>query len=219
MKAPFYIPKEVFRQDSKIWDEESHPPYGLEDRIVRPHPVDGGYVYEVDGVLYFLDGNFQEASLLCNLRELMGDSYSLSIGTYRTCDVTADVTRMIVCMDDGLYEYNLENGDRKLLEPAYFVPHEIDEDDCLCGQRGFRFFGPVKVEYAPDGQSYAFLTGTEEADWGDITGAALRSGEGETLYQKETDYMYDFKWVELEDATFLAVFYEEYDEKNETRLG
>ena len=225
VETPFYVPREVFRQDSKIWDEDAqlperlegitvHPPELLEYRMARPHPVDGGYVYEVDGMLYFLDGNFQEASLLCNLYELMGDSYSFSIGTYRTCDVTADAARMIVCMDEGLYEYDLENGGRKLLESTYFAPHEIDENDCLCGQRDFRFFGPVEVEYAPDGQSYAFLTGTEEADWGDITGIVLRSGKGEALYQKESDYMRDFKWVESEDAAYLAVFYKEYDEKN-----
>ena len=191
-EAPYFILQEVFRQDSKTWDEESHPPYNLEDRMAFPHPVDGGYVYELDGVLYFLTKDFQEATLLYDLHQLMGDLYSFSIYTYRTCDITEDASRMLACTDEGLYEYDLERGNRKLLESAYFAPHEINEDDCLCGHNDFRFAGPVKVEYGPDEQSYAYLTGTEEADMGDITGVVLRSGEGETLYQKESDNVYDF---------------------------
>lgn len=209
-KAPDFIPQEVFRQDSKIWDEGiKGGPDCLESRLKRPHSVDGGYIYEMNGGLYFLDKDFQEATLLYDFHQLMGDLYSFSPGTYRTCDVTEDASRMLICTDEGLCEYDLESGERKLLESAYFAPHEIDENDCLCGQRDFRFYGPVKVEYAPDGQSYAFLTGTEEADWGDITGAVLCSRDGETLYQKETEGMYDFKWMELEDRIYLAVFYTE----------
>ena len=217
-EAPDFMLREVFRQDSKIWDEELKWPERLEWRMRRPHLVEGGHVYELDGVLYFLDRDFKEASLLCDLRELMGDFYSFSPGTSDICDVTPDASRILVCMDEGLYEYELESGARKLLEPAYFAPHEINEDDCLCGQRDFRFSGPVRAEYGPDGQSYAFLTGTEEADWGDITGVVLRSGEGETLYQRYekkteyiTEYVDDFKWVELEDETYLAVFYTKDD--------
>ena len=213
-EAPDFLLREVFRQDAKSWDEDLKHTERLERRMKRPYPVDGGYIYELDGVLYFLHEDFKEASLLGDLRQLMGDYYSSSIGIdYRTCDVTADASRMIICTDGGLYEYNLENGNRKLLESAYFAPHEINEDDCLCGQRDFRFKGPVKVEYGPDDQSYAFLTGTEEADWGDITGVVLRQGEGETLYQKESDDVYDFKWVESEDTIYLDVFYTERDEK------
>ncbi len=171
----------------------------------------------MDGVLYFLDRHFQEALLLWDLRALMGDYFSSSIGIYhRTCDVTADAARLIACTDKGLYEYDLGNGNQTLLESAYFAPHEINENDCLCGQRDFRFNGPVKVEYGPDEQSYAYLTGTEEADWGDITGIVLCSGEGETLYQKESNNVYDFKWVKSENTIYLAVFYTEYtglDEK------
>lgn len=216
-QAPDFMLREVFRQDSKIWDEELKWPERLERRISRPYSVDGGYVYELDGVLYFLTGDFKEASPLCDLRELMGDYYSFSVGiAYRTCDVTADGARLVACTDEGLYEYELENGNRKLLESAYFAPHEINEEDCLCGQRDFSFAGPVKVEYGPDEQSYAFLTGTEEADWGDITGVVLCSGEGEILYQKESDHVYDvydFKWVESEGAIYFASFYTEKDEK------
>ena len=222
MEAPNFTPREVFRQDSKIWDvEPTYPPlpYNLEERMQLPQLVDGGYVYELDGELYFLDEDFQEASLLCNLRELMGDSYSFSVVPYRTCDVTPDAAKMIICMYDGLYEYDLESGERKLLESAFFAHHDIvlEEGDCACGEFDFRFSGPVKVEYAPDGQSYAFLTGTEEANLGDITGAILRSGAGETLYQKKMgnrEYMYDFKWIESEDTIYLAVFYIRHDEKN-----
>lgn len=206
-EAPLYFPREVFRQDSKDGNEQPH-------RIEQMHSVDGGYVYESDGMLYFLDGNVQKTSLLCDLYELMGDAWLFSVGTFRTCDVTADTARMIACTDEGLYEYDLKNGNRKLLEPSEFEPHAyvLDENDCVCGFREYRFFGPVRVEYAPDGQSYAYLTGTEEADWGDLRGAVLRSGEGETLYQKETENVYDFKWVESEDTSYLAVFYTEKDE-------
>lgn len=220
-KAPYFVPQEVFRQDDKAWDKEPDPQEWMEQRMKRPHSVDGGYIYEVDGILYFLDKNFKKASPLWDLRQLMGDFYSFSPATSRTCDVTADASRLLACTDEGLYEYDLENGERKLLEPAFFVRLEnayadvLAEGDCLCGVRDFEFSGPVKAEYAPDGQSYAFLTGTEEADWGDITGAVLRSKEGETLYQKDTGYMYDFKWVESEDSTYLAVFYMEDD--GETR--
>ena len=56
-------------------------------------------------------------------------------------------------------------------------------------------------------------TETEEAVWGDITGVVLRSGERETLYQKETGNMYDFKWAASEDAVYLAAFYTEDDGK------
>lgn len=215
-EAPQFSLREVFRQDSKISDVKLNGPEYLEQRMSRPHPVDGGYVYELDGVLYFLDRDFKEASPLCDLCELMGNLYSFSPGTSNICDVTADAKRMIVCTDEGLYEYNLKNGERKLLESASCVP-DMYEDDCACGP-DFIFSGPVRVEYGPDDQSYAFLTGREEAAWGDITGAVLRSGEGETLYQfyeKNTEdiseYVSDFKWVELEDATYLAVFYDKYD--------
>lgn len=215
-EAPKFSLREVFRQDSKISDVKLNGPEYLEQRMSRPHPVDGGYVYELDGVLYFLDRDFKETSPLCDLCELMGNLYSFSPGTSNICDVTADAKRMIVCTDEGLYEYNLKNGERKLLESASCAP-DTYEDDCACGP-DFIFSGPVRVEYGPDDQSYAFLTGREEAAWGDITGAVLRSGEGETLYQfyeKNTEdiseYVSDFKWVELEDATYLAVFYDKYD--------
>ena len=209
-KAPYYIPHEVFRQDDHSRGV-SDPQEWEEYRMKRLHPVDGGYVYEVDGGLYFLDRDFQGTSLLCDLCRMMGDLYSFSPDTFKTCDLTEDASRMLACTDEGLYEYQLENGERKLLEPAFFAHHEIvlAEGDCACGARDFEFSGPVMAAYAPDGQSYAFLTGTEEADWGDITGAVLRSGEGKTLYQRETELIYDFKWVETKDTVYLAVFYKE----------
>lgn len=214
-EAPDFMLREVFRQDSKIWDEELERPECLEWRMRQPRLVEGGYVYELDGVLYFLDRDFKEASPLCDLRELMGDFYSFSPGTSDICDVTPDASRILVCTDEGLYEFDLESGERKLLEPAYLAPYEISEGDCSCGF-DFSYSGPVRAEYGPDGQSYAFLTGTEEADWGEITGVVLRSGEGETLYQLKdteygTEYVNDFKWMELEDETYLAVFYHKDD--------
>lgn len=216
-EAPYFLPREIFRQDDKEWHEESDPPGWQERRMKCLHSVDGGYIYEMDGVLYFLDKNLQAASPLCDLHQLMGDFYLFSPDTYNTCDVTADTSRMLACMDDGLYEYNLVNGKRKLLKPAFFAHRENVhvEGDCSCGERDFEFSGPVEAEYGPDGQSYAFLTGTEEAAWGDITGVVLRSGEGETLYQKNTEYVYDLKWAETGDTSYLAVFYKEYDGKEQ----
>lgn len=214
-EAPNFFPREVYRQDSKIWDKQlKSGPDSLEGRILRPYPVDGGYLYEMNGKLYFLDKDFKEAVLLYDLPKLMGELYSFSPGTYRTCDVTEDASRMLVCTDEGLLEYNLESGERKLLEPAYIAPQALNEEDCLCGQSDFSFAGPVKAEYAPDGQSYAFLTGTEEAVWGDFTGIVLRSGNGENLYQKDADWLYDFKWVEAGDTVYLAVFYTKYEGNN-----
>lgn len=209
VKGPYFTPVEVFRQDSRTWDEELRSPEILEWRMPCPYPVDGGYVYEMDGVLYFLDRDFQEASPLCDIRQLMGDSYLFSPGTPDICDVTEDASKLLVCMDEGLYEYDLESGERQLLEPAFFAHREIVhvEGDCTCGDRDFLFSGPVKAEYAPDEQSYAFLTGTEEADWGDTTGVILRSRDGETRYQKEMEYIYDFSWVESEDTIYLEVSY------------
>ena len=87
----------------------------------------------------------------------------------------------------------------------------------------YDFSGPVEAQYGPDDRSYAFATGTEEAYWGCITGVVLRSKEGETLYHKEeefdplemeyTVYVEDFKWMELENEAYLAVFYSRYDER------
>lgn len=220
-KAPDFVPREVFRQDYKSNDD----PESLEQRMRRPHPVDGGYIYEMEGVLYFLDEDFLEASPLCDLHQLMGELYSFSPNIFRTCDVTADASRMLACTDEGLYEYDLKSGDRTLLEPAFFEHHEIilEEGDCACGARDYTFFGPVKVEYGPDGESYAFLTGTEEADWGDIRGVVLRAGDGETLYQKEMetiyDTMYDMKWVETEDTAYFDAFYEDDGKKIMDRVN
>lgn len=210
IKAPDFIPREVFRQDDK--DRGVSDPLEWEEyRMERPHLVDGGYVYEVDGVLYFLDENFKEASLLCDLCGLLGDFYTFSPSTFRTCDITEDAARMLICTDEGLYEYCLESGERRLLEPAFFARCEAVpvEGDCLCGVRDFEFSGPVMTAYAPDGLSYAFLTGTEEADWGDITGAVLRSKDGKTLYEREAELIYDYKWIEEEEADYFVVFYEE----------
>jgi len=85
--------REVFRQDDKEWEER---------RMERLHSVDGGYIYEEDGILYFLDKNFQNASPLCDLCQLLGDSYLFSPATFHTCDVTADASRMLICTDEGL---------------------------------------------------------------------------------------------------------------------
>ena len=96
-----------------------------------------------------------------------------------------------------------------MLEPAVFTPYEVVhvEGDCDCGETGFKFDGPVEAEYAPDGQSYVFLTGIE---YGDPTKATLRSAEGETLYQKEIkEYIGGFSWIESDNSVYLAVFYRE----------
>ncbi|MBD5458012.1 MAG: hypothetical protein HDR27_05495 [Lachnospiraceae bacterium] len=159
-------------------------------------------------MLYFLNDEFQETVPLCDLRELMGESYLFSpwLVDKNKCDVTADVSKLLVCTDEGLYEYNLGNNGRKLLEPAVFTPYEIVhvEGDCDCGETGFEFEGPVEAEYVPGGQGYVFLTGTE---YGNPTGVTLRSAEGETLYQREIkEYVGGFRWIEAGDAVYLAVF-------------
>lgn len=212
-KAPDFIPQEIFRQDSRVFDEE--PLFGRPEFLERRMPclkhVEEGYVYEVDGVMYLLDEKFQETTLLCDLMDLMGEDYLFSPwGVDKNkFDVTADASRLLACTDEGLYEYDLKNGERKLLEPAVFTPYEIVhvEGDCDCGETGFEFDGPVEAEYAPDGKSYVFLTGTE---YGNPTKATLRSTEGETLYQREIkDYVGDFRWIESADAVYLSVFYRE----------
>ena len=45
-EAPNFMLQEVFRQDSRIWEEELKWPESLEWRMNRPHLVEGGYVYE-----------------------------------------------------------------------------------------------------------------------------------------------------------------------------
>lgn len=65
--------------------------------------------------------------------------------------------------------------------------------------------GPVGAGYAPNGQDYAFMTGTE---YGDPVSVTLRNTEGETVYQKELkNYKGGFKWLKAEDGALLAVFY------------
>lgn len=49
-EAPKFSLREVYRQDSRTWDKALKWPEYLEERMSRPHPVDGGYVYELDGV-------------------------------------------------------------------------------------------------------------------------------------------------------------------------
>lgn len=212
-KAPDFVPQEVFRQDSRVYEEAPDVPELLERRMPSPKLVEEGFVFEADGMLYFLDDEFQETVLLCDLRELMGENYLFSPwrADQNKCDVTADASKLLACTDEGLYEYDLENNGRKLLEPAVFTPHEIIhvEGDCDCGETGFTFDGPVKAEYVPGGQGYVFLTGTE---YGDPMKITLRSAEGKTLYQEEVrEYIDGFMWVEAEDTVYLMVFYQEGD--------
>lgn len=83
--APEFEPQEVFRQDSRVWDERPAmgSPEFLEWRMSRPKQVENGYIYEVDGKLYRLDEDFQEKDLVCDLHQLMGELYGFSPGTYR----------------------------------------------------------------------------------------------------------------------------------------
>ena len=97
-KAPDFMPQEIFRQDSKVYDEE--PLFGsaefLDRRMPCPKRVEEGYVYEVDGVLYLLDEKFQETTLLCDLMDLMGEDYLFSpwVSDENKCDVTADASTL-----------------------------------------------------------------------------------------------------------------------------
>ncbi len=205
--------REVYRQDSRIWEEK--PPAGspevLEQRMIRPKLTEAGYIYETDGVLCCLDKDFRSSVPICDIRELMGEQYLFSpwIEDKNKCDVTADASKMLACTDKGLYEYDLKKKNAKLLEPAVFTPYEIipEEGDCMCGETGFTFSGPIEAEYSPDGNSYVFQTGTE---YGDATGIVLKSLDGETLYQKEwIGSTNGFRWTEAGISHYLAVFYQE----------
>ncbi len=211
-KAPDFTLREISRQVDEGWHNDD-PDEWMELRMELLHSVDDGYVYEVDGVLYLLDKDFQGIEPICDIAEMMGNLYRFSPDTFNNCDISKDASKLLACTDEGICEYDLESGERELLEPSFFEHHEIvvEEGDCMCGARDFTFQGPVKVEYAPGDQGYAYLTGTEEASWGDVNGAVLRSGEGETIYQKETEYMNGFQWIETEEAVYLAVFYSEGD--------
>jgi len=229
-EAPDYVPREVFRQDSRRGSAggevvpESKFPDVLERRLICPRPVqafpgaeygfpemDKGYVYELDGALYCLSADFQETVFICDIRELMGELYAFSPWTSEdaVCDVSGDASRMLACTDEGLYEYDLKQGGKILLEPAVFLPAEMVpvEGDCDCGETGFEFTGPVAVEYTPDDRGCVFLVGNE---YGDRKGIVLRSGNGDTLYQKTPEcYEGGFQWMKSEDAVYLAVFYQE----------
>lgn len=228
-EAPDYVPREVFRQDSLGGFEDridfiSQFPSAVERRFHRPRAVQAlsgveqdsaetapGYVYELNGGLYCLSADFRETALICDLRELMGGLYEFSPWTAEdsTCDVSMDASRMLACTDEGLYEYDLRQGGKTLLEPAVFQPYEIVhiEGDCDCGETGFEFSGPIAAEYAPDGQSYAFLAGNE---YGEAESITLRSGEGETLYQRILEYNgYGLTWLESEATVCFAAFYRE----------
>ena len=139
----------------------------------------------------------------------MGELYRFSpwVGGRNLCDVSWDASRILACTDQGLYEYDLENGEGRLLEAAMYEVHEIipEEGDCSCGETGFEFSGPLEARYVPGGEGYVFMTGTE---YGDLLGIVLRSQSGETLYQKQTeDYRIGFCWMESERAVYLAAFY------------
>lgn len=210
-EGPDFAPREVFRQDSLSNTEGLRGKAAdvLEYRKICPQAVEDGYVYEANGALYLLSEDFEETKRLCDLRKLMGELYQFSpwVGGRNLCDVSWDASRILACTDQGLYEYDLENGEGKLLEAAMYEVHEIipEEGDCSCGETGFEFSGPLEAQYVPGGEGYVFMTGTE---YGDLLGIVLRSQSGETLYQKQTeDYRIGFCWMESERAVYLAAFY------------
>lgn len=190
----------------------------VNERMACPVMVPDGYVYEADGRLYHLSRDFKERDEICNLREIMGELYHLYYkGAYEnTCDISTDLKKLLACTNEGLYEYDLLSGEAKLLETAVFKPHvEVrDEGDCGCAMPENDFIGPLRVEYTPDGQGYAFKTvdATEDV-WGSIISVELRNEKGQTLYQRQIDeYHGDFSWLETEEQDYLAVFYEAEEE-------
>ena len=222
-EAPDFTLREVYRHDYKEVPEEVlqyHSRYEYVNwRMAWPIPVQDGYVYEVDKRLYHVSGDFKENEEVCDLRVLMGDLYDLYYAEDTegmTCDISADVKRLLACTNKGLYEYNLESKEAKLLEKSVFKPHEHIEDDgdCLCGVPEYDFVGPARVSYTPDNRGYVFLTvdATQDA-WGEITGITLRSFEDKTLYHKQIDeYSGDYKWMNTKETDYLAVFYRENEE-------
>lgn len=222
-EAPDFTLREVYRHDYKEVPEEViryHDRYEYVNwRMAWPVLVQDGYVYEVDKRLYHVSGDFKEREEVCDLRVVMGDLYDLYYeGNTEgmTCDISTDVKRLLACTDKGLYEYDLESGEARLLETTVFKPHEHIEDagDCSCGVPEYDFVGPTRVGYTPDNRGYVFLTvdATQDA-WGEITGITLRSFEGKTLYQKQIEeYFGDFKWMSTQEQDYLAVFYRENEE-------
>lgn len=217
-KAPYFTLQEVYRHDyqevPEVVENYADRYDCVNERMACPILLPDGYVYEADGRLYHLSKDFQTRDEICNIREIMGDLYQLYYkGAYENaCDITTDLKKVLACTNEGLYEYDLESGEAKLLETASFKPHPpLEEGDCGCATPENDFIGPMRAEYAPDEQGYVFETVDASEDvWGRITGFVLRNRDGETLYQKQIDEYYgDFRWLETQEEDYLAVFYEE----------
>lgn len=194
--SPDYVPKELMRINC-----ENRP------RLCKFIPLDCGAAFELDGLLYQYSANSGEIELLVDIKAFIGENYNFSPGSYpQNYDLSSDGERLLLCTDEGLYEYSLSDTSARLLVKSNYQTVEIEhmEGDCDCGEPGFTFYGPVYAEYAPDGQSIACLNGDE---YGTLSGITLIDLEGNPLYNYETgSNLCEFVFFESDGASRLAVF-------------
>lgn len=161
-KAPDFVPREVFRQDYKSNDD----PESLEQRMRRPHPVDGGYIYEMEGVVLRAgDGETlyqKEAETMYGCGSMYDMKWVESEDTvYLDTFYTEDDGKKI--MD----RVNLSTGEVKTFEapdaiyvgayPCCVVGY-LDEDSLFYIQDGFEIYHPSSGERQK-------LEVVGEADW------------------------------------------------------
>lgn len=194
--SPDYVPQELMRINC-----ENCP------RQRKFIPLDGGAAFELDGLLYQYSANTGEIELLADLKALLGERYYFSPWSNdQNYDLSSDGERLLICTDEGLYEYLLSDSSAKLLVKSSYQTVEIEhiEGDCYCGETGFTFEGPIYAEYAPDGQSIACINGGEYGDYSEIT---LIDLEGNLLYTYETSSNFcKFLFFENEGISRFAIF-------------
>lgn len=194
--SPDYVPNELMRINCK-----NRP------RLRKFIPLDSGAAFELDGLLYQYSANTGEIELLVDMKVFIGENYDFSPWSdAQNYDLSSDGERILICTDEGLYEYLFSDSSARLLVKSSYQLEEIEhiEGDCDCGETGFTFYGPIYAEYAPDGQSIACLNGDE---YGALLGVTLIDLEGNPLYTYETDSnSCKFLFFENDGAPRLAVF-------------
>lgn len=194
--SPDYVPEELMRINC-----ENRP------RLRKFIPLDDGAAFELDGLLYQYSANTGEIELLVDIKDLLGERYDFSPWSdAQNYDLSSDGERLLICTDEGLYEYLLSDSSARLLVKSCYQTEEIEhiEGDCNCGETGFTFEGPIYAEYAPDGQSIACLNGNEYGDYLEIT---LIDPEGNLLYAYGTNSNFcKFLFFKSGGVSRLAIF-------------